>query len=144
MKTILRISFVIVLLCLIAIPLQAQDKEVKPYWEITQYNVDRAKIDSLKILEETYYTKIVEQSKKMGLIIDSVLLIMQVGDDEYNVIEINKCASWDKVNFSWEEAFKIVEPDKKKRDAVHAAYRWIFEGKDRKSGIYYAAAKCYQ
>jgi len=143
MKTILRISFVVALLCLFAMPAQAQDKEKIPYWEITQYQVDRSKIDSLKILEETYYSKIVVQAKKMGLIEDSIFLIMKIGGDEYNVIEINKCSSWDKLNFEWEEAFKIVEPNKEKRDEVHAAYRWLFEGKDRKSAIYSAAAKFY-
>ena len=139
MKTILRISFVIVLICLFVIPVQAQDKET-PYWEITQYHVDKTKIDSLKTLEGEYYTKIVKQAKKMGLIMDSVLLIMQVGDTEYNVIVVDKCASWDKLNFKWDEAFKIIEPDKKIRDEVYAAYRWFFEGKDSKSAIYYAAA----
>ena len=140
MKT---IQIVLVILVLIMfVPLNAQEKEM-PYWEITQYHVDRAKLDSLKTLEGEYYTKIVAQAKKMGLIMDSVLLIMRVGDTEYNVIEINKCASWDKLNFEWEEAFKIVEPDKQKRDKVHAAYRWFLEGKERKSAIYYPAAECY-
>ena len=74
---------------------------------------------------------------------DSVLLIMRSGDAEYNVIEINKCASWDKLNFEWEEAFKIVEPNKKIRDKINAAYRWFFEGKERKSAIYYAADEYY-
>ena len=131
-----------ILILLMFIPLNAQDKEM-PYWEITQFHVDRAKLDSLKTLEAKYYTKIVEQGKKMGLVMDSILLIMRTGDSEYNVIEINKCASWDKLDFEWDDAFKKIEPNKKIRDEVHAAYRWFFEGKERKSAIYYPAAEYY-
>ena len=140
MKTIQIILTILVLIMFI--PLNAQEKDM-PYWEITQFHVDRAKLDSLKTLETKYYSKIVEQAKKMGLIMDSVLLIMRTGDMEYNVIEINKVSSWEKLDFLWEDAFKIVEPNKEKRDKVHAAYRWLFEGKERKSAIYYPAAEYY-
>ena len=68
---------------------------------------------------------------------------MKFGDDEYNVLEVNKYPSWASINdnLGWEVAFKSVEPDKKKRDAIHDAYRWLFEGKYRKSAIYYEAAE---
>ena len=143
-KTTIR-AIVAVLVILLFIPslVMAQDKGKTVHWEIVQYHVDRAKIDSLKILEETYYTKIVAEAKRLGFLIDSAMLIMKFGDDEYNVVEVNKYPSWAAIddNFGWEGAFKSVEPDKKKRDEIRDAYRWLFEGKDRKSAIYYEAAE---
>jgi len=63
MKTILCISFVLVLLFLFVMPVLAQDNESTIHYEIVQYHVDRAKIDSLKVLENQYYTKIIEKQK---------------------------------------------------------------------------------
>jgi regulatory protein YycH of two-component signal transduction system YycFG len=135
---------VAILVILLFIPslIMAQDKGNTVHWEIVQYQVDRAKIDSLKILEETYYTKIVAEAKRLGIIIDSAMLIMKFGDNEYNVVEVNTYPSWAAIdeNFGWEKAFKTIEPNEKKRDKVREAYKWIFEGKSRKSAIYYEAA----
>ncbi|MFC1527186.1 hypothetical protein ACFL5D_00380 [Candidatus Neomarinimicrobiota bacterium] len=141
-KSIIRI-IVAVFVVLIFMPnsMIAQNKDNAIHYEIVQYHVDRAKIDSLKVLENQYYTKIISEAKRSGLIIDSVLLIMKVGDNEYNVVEVTKYPSWSAIDgFSWDDAFKSVEPDKKKRDAVDEAYEWFFEGKDRISAIYYEAA----
>ena len=67
---------------------------------------------------------------------------MKFGDNEYNVVEVNTYPSWAAIdeNFGWEKAFKTIEPNEKKRDKVREAYKWIFEGKSRKSAIYYEAA----
>ena len=140
--TIRIIVAVLVILLFIPSLALAQDKDNNVHWEIVQYHVDRAKIDSLKTLEETYYTKIVAEAKRLGFLIDSAMLIMKFGDAEYNVVEVNQYPSWAAIdkNLGWEKAFKSVEPDKKKRDEIHDAYRWLFEGKDRKSAIYYEAA----
>ena len=139
MKTTIRL-IVTVLVILLFIPNLAMAK-AKPHYEITQFHVDRVKIDSLKVLENQYYTKIISEAKRLGLIIDSVLLIMKVGDNEYNVVEVTKYPSWSAIDeFSWDKVFKSIEPNKKKRDYVNDAYRWFFEGKYRKSAIYYEAA----
>ena len=140
MKTTIRL-IVTVLVILLFIPslMMAQDR---PHYEITQFHVDRVKIDSLKVLENQYYTKIISEAKRLGLIIDSVLLIMKVGDQEYNVVEVTEYPSWSAIDeFSWDKVFRSIEPDKKTRDAVNDAYRWFFEGKYRKTAIYYEAAE---
>ena len=142
-KTTIRMS-VVVLVVLLFIPnsIIAQNKNNTIHYEIVQHHVDRAKIDSLKVLENQYYTKIISEAKQSGLIIDSVLLIMKIGDTKYNVLEVTKYPSWSAIDeFSWDAAFISVEPDKNKRDAVNKAYNWFFEGKDRISTIYYEAAE---
>lgn len=55
MKTILRIGIVVVLLCLIAFPIQAQDKEKTetPYWYVSHFKIPWVKIDSLYIRAST-------------------------------------------------------------------------------------------
>lgn len=141
-KTTIRI-IVAILVILLFIPslVMAQDKGNTAHWEIVQYHADRAKIDSLKVLENQYYTKIVAEAKRSGLVIDSVLLIMKVGNNEFNILEVTKYPSWSAIDeFSWETAFKSIEPNKKIRDEVNKAYKWFFEGKDRISAIYYEAA----
>ena len=142
-KTTIEMSVaVLVILLLIPNSIIAQNKDNTIHYEIVQHHVDRAKIDSLKVLENQYYIKIISEAKRSGLIIDSVLLIMKVGDNEYNVLEVTKYPSWSAIDeFSWDTAFKSVEPDKNKRDAVNNAYNWFFEGKDRISAIYYEAAE---
>lgn len=139
--TIGMIVAILIVMLFIPISIIAQNKDNTIHYEIVQHDVDRAKIDSLKVLENQYYTKIISEAKRSGLIIDSVLLIMKVGDSEYNVLEVTKYPSWSSIDeFSWDDAFKSVEPDKKKRDAVDEAYEWFFEGEDRISAIYYEAA----
>ena len=136
--TIRMIVAILVILLFIPSLVMAQDKA---HYEITQFHVDRVKIDSLKVLENQYYTKIISEAKRLRLIIDSVLLIMKVGDNEYNVVEVTKYPSWSAMDeFSWDKVFKSIEPNKKTRDYVNDAYRWFFEGKYRKSAIYYEAA----
>ena len=140
-KNTIRIIVAVLLILLFIPSLIAQNKDNTIHYEIVQHHVDRAKIDSLKVLENQYYTKIIIEAKHSGLIIDSVLLIMKIGDNEYNVLEVTKYPSWSAIDeFSWDAAFKSVEPDKKKRDVVDEAYEWFFEGEDRKSAIYYEAA----
>ena len=140
MKTTIRL-IVTVLVILLFIPNLAMAQD-KPHYEITQFHVDRVKIDSLKVLENQYYTKIISEAKRLGLIIDSVLLIMKVGDQEYNVVEVTEYPSWSAIDeFSWDKVFRSIEPDKKTRDAVNDAYRWFFEEKYRKTAIYYEAAE---
>lgn len=77
----------------------------------------------------------------MGLILESVLLIKETGN-EYNVVVVNKYPSWSAIEKirGWEIAHKAIEPDKKKRDAVNEAYEWIFDGSiDAYSNLYYEA-----
>ena len=143
-KSTIRI-IVVVLLIMIFIPslviAQDEGKEDNIYWKIAHYNVDERKIDSLKVLEEKYYIPIIAEAKKMGLLLESVLLIKETGN-EYNVVIIDKYPSWAAIekNRGWETAHKAIEPDKKKRDAVNAAYDWVFDGaKDKYSDLYYEA-----
>ncbi len=143
-KTIIRVIVVgLVILLFIPSLTIAKDKEKEDniYWKIIHYKVDETKVDSLKILEEKYYKPIIAEAIKMGLLLESVLLIRETGN-EYNVVVINKYPSWaaiEKIR-DWEIAHKAIEPDKKKRDAVNEAYEWVFDGsKDAYSNLYYEA-----
>ena len=141
MKTILRIGIVVVLLCLIAFPIQAQDKEKKetPYWYVSHFKIPWAKIDSLYKFEKEYTPAIVEEAKKQGTILDYKMLLHHTGD-EYNVVVMTKLPSWCSIEGTawgwWTATYKTIEKDKKKIEKVLKARNWMFDGLIHKDLIY--------
>ena len=133
MKTILRISFVIVLLCLFALPVQAQDKEKKEtsYWYVSYSKVTGAKVDSLVNFSKKYLIPIAEETKKKGTILDYKMLIHHTGT-EYNVVYMVKYPSFSTMEYGiagWLlPTFKEMEPDKEKQMAFRAAQQYVTDG----------------
>jgi len=127
-KTTIRMVLA-VLLILIFIPsliAQEKEKEDTPYWYVTYYKVDWAKIDSIKTLIKEYTLPSVEEAKKMGTLLDYKVFIHHTGD-QHNVVIMMKYPSWVAIDeFSFAEPFKIIEPDEEKRKKIYATmYRLI-------------------
>ncbi len=128
-----------VLLILIFIPsLIAQDKEKEdtPYWYVSFYKVDWAKIDSIETMIKEYTLPVVEEAKKMGTLLDYKVLIHHTGE-QHNLVIMMKYPSWVAIDeFSFTEPFKIIEPDEEKRKKVYATFNRLFPWKNHYDNIY--------
>ena len=138
-KTTIRVILAVLLILLFIPGLVAQDKEKEdtPYWYVSYYKVDYAKIDSLRTLIKEYTNPIVAEAKKTGPLLDYHILIHNTGD-EYNVIIMEKYPSWNSLDESsgMGAAFKKIQPDKDKRIEAYNAFGWIFTPNIHYDGIY--------
>ena len=141
MKTILRVGILVVIICLVVVPVQAQDKEkvTTPYWYVSHFKIAWAKIDSLYKLEKEYTPAVVAEAKKQGTILDYKMLLHHTGD-EYNVVVMTKLPSWCSIEGNawgwWTNTFKKIEKDKDKIEKVLEDRTWAFDGIIHKDLIY--------
>ncbi len=128
-----------VLLILIFIPsLIAQDKEKEdtPYWYVSYYKVDYAKIDSIETLIKEYTLPSVKEAKKMGGLLDYKVLIHHTGE-QHNLVLMMKYPSWAAIDeFSFAEPFKIIVPDEEKRKKVYATFGRLIPYEKHYDNIY--------
>ena len=141
MKTILRIGIVVVLLCLIAFPIQAQDKEKKetPYWYASYSKIEWAKVDSLVKFAEKYLTPIAEKAIKKGRILDYHLLLHHTGG-EYNVTYMAKYPSFAAMENGWgwlTKTYYEMESDEKLQKEFQAERAYVMNGFIHYDEIYY-------
>ena len=125
MKTILRISFVVVLLCLFALPVQAQDKEKNetPYWYYSFLKFESYdKVNEFQKFHEEAIVPIVEEAKNQGTLLDYKFLRHHTGD-EYNIVVARKHPSWCSITANWrEKALDAIEKDEDKKKAFWDKY----------------------
>jgi len=128
-----------VLLILLFIPsLIAQDKEKEdtPYWYVTYYKVDWAKIDSIQTMFKEWALPSVEEAKKIGTLLDYKVLIHHTGD-QHNLVIMMKYPSWAAIDdFSFSEPFKIIEPDEEKRKKAYATFSRLIPNENHYDNIY--------
>jgi hypothetical protein len=144
-ENIMNISKTIILTLLFAglfsaqstVQAQEEENQETPYWYVLSFKVPWAKVDTLEKLVEKYTVPIVAEAKKRGTILDYKFLIHHTGD-EYNVVVMQKYASWATIDEGpqFNAAFEAIEPDKSKRDEVNKSFDWIFEGTVHKDNIY--------
>ena len=143
-KSILRVIIAVLVILLFIPSLMAQDKEKEdtPYWYVSFFKVDYAKIDSLQTLIKEYTNPIVAEAKKTGPLLDFKILIHHTGD-EYNVVTMEKYPSWSAIDESSgrSAAFKKIQPDKDKRKEINDAFNWIFAPYIHYDGIYTEATE---
>ena len=143
-KSILRVIIAVLVILLFIPSLMAQDKEKEdtPYWYVSFFKVDYAKIDSLQTLIKEYTNPIVAEAKKTGPLLDYKLLIHNTGD-EYNVVVMMKYPSWSAMDESsgMGDAFKTIHPDKEKRQKISDAFNWIYTPSIHYDGIYTEATE---
>ncbi len=116
---------------------QEEKSQETAYWYVSSYKVPWARVDSLEKLEKKYGAPTIAEAIKTGGILEHLILRHRYGD-EYNIVYLIKYPSWTAVNKKgvFRTAFETVEPDKAKRDAVNAGYKWVFEGTVHKDNIY--------
>ena len=66
--------------CFIQTNASAQNEKETPYWYVSNYKVNWAKVDSLQGLVTKYTVPIVAQAKKNGTILDYHFLIHHTGN----------------------------------------------------------------
>ncbi|MFC1785981.1 hypothetical protein ACFLZA_01285 [Candidatus Neomarinimicrobiota bacterium] len=138
MKTTRIITSIIVIMLLIPCLGFAQDKEKEdtPYWYVSHFKVDYAKIDSLETLIKEYTLPAVEEAKKMGTLLDYKVLIHHTGEEHSLVIMI-KHPSWAAIDeFSFAEPMKIIVPDEEKRKKVSATFSRLVPYENHYDTIY--------
>ena len=137
-KTTIRMVLAVLLILIFIPSLIAQDteKEDTPYWYVSYYKVDWAKIDSIKTMIKEYTLPTVEEAKKLGTLLDYKVLIHHTGD-QHNVVIMMKYPSWVAIDeFSFAEPFKIIEPDKEKRKKAYATMFRLFPSENHYDNIY--------
>jgi len=137
-KTTIRIIISVFFIILFIPSLVAQDKEKEdtPYWYVSFYKVEWAKVDSIQTLIKEYTLPTVEEAKKMGTLLDYKVLIHNTGD-QHNLVIMMKYPSWAAIDeFSFSEAFKIIEPDEEKRKEVYATFNRLVPSENHYDNIY--------
>lgn len=136
MKTTRIITLIIVILLFIPCLAIAQEKEDTPYWYVSYYNVDWAKMDSIETMIKEYTLPAVEEAKKMGTLLDYKVLIHHTGD-QHNLVLMMKYPSWAAIDeFSFTESFKIIEPDEEKRKKAYATMNRLIPYENHYDNIY--------
>lgn len=140
MKNFKRLVATVLILafCMFQYNANAQEEDEKtPYWYVTYHKLQWNRVDSLQKLASKYTKLIVAQAKKNGTILDYNFLIHHTGSDS-NVVIMIKYPSWAAIGegSGFGKAFKEIEPDKEKRDAISASYGWCFEGSTHTDTIY--------
>ena len=143
-KTTIRIIVAVLVILLFIPSLVAQDKEKEdtPYWYVSFYKVDYAKMDSLQTLVKEYTNPVVAEAKKTGPLLDYKMLFHHTGD-EYNVVIMMKYPSWSAIDESsgMSAAFKKIQPDEEKRQKVWDAFNWILTPENHYDVIYTEATE---
>ena len=105
---------------------QAQQPQ-NAYWYLSYYQVHFPKIDSLQKLARAYTLPIIEEQKKMGMLLDYRLLVHRHGGRD-NVVIMRKVASWSGIerDTTFQSAFRKLYPDSLKRREINAALQWAF------------------
>ena len=99
MRTILRISFVVVLLCLFVLPVQAQEKENVyengSVWSISYIKTKPGHFDDYLKNLSTTWRKILDEYKKDGKVLSyKVLDVVWARDGEPNLILMVEYKDW--------------------------------------------------
>lgn len=137
-KTTIRVIIAVLVILLFIPSLVAQDKEKEdtPYWYVTYYKVDYAKLDSIETMVKEWALPSVEEAKKMGTLLDYKVLIHHTGE-EHNLVLMMKYPSWAAIDeFSWTEPSKIIEPDEEKRKKVFATFNRLMPYENHYDNIY--------
>lgn len=137
-KTTIKVILSVLLILLFIPSLIAQDKEKEdtPYWYVSYFKVDYAKLDSIETMVKEYTLPTVEVAKKKGLLLDYKVLIHHTGE-EHNLVIMMKYPSWAAIDeFSFTESFKIIEPDEEKRKKGYATWGRLIPYKNHYDNIY--------
>ena len=98
MKTILRISFVIVLLCLFVLPVQAQEERVyenESIWQIGYVEVKEGHLnDYMKYLSQGWKMSMDEYVKDGKILSYKILDVTWARDNEPNLIILIEAKNW--------------------------------------------------
>jgi len=112
MKTILRISFVIVLLCLFAMPVQAQDDKNYEYgsvWQVSYYKIKPGQLDNyMEYLSKGWKMTMDEYVKGGEILSYKILDVFWAMDNEPNFIILTEAKNWATLDI-WDEYSVKVE-----------------------------------
>jgi len=113
---------------------QSSDGDDRAYWQISYYNIDFTKMDSLEslwILNEP----VVALRKERGEILESINLIHQQGN-EHNVMQMTKFPSWSAINAS-SDAYRTYWADDDERAGMNDGFAYIYGAGAHQDGIYF-------
>jgi hypothetical protein len=110
-----------------SLPAQQAAPAQQAFWTVSSFQIDFSKVDSLTKLYRAYTVPVVDEAKKMGVLLDYHILIHAwAGRD--NVVIIRKYSSFDAINSdtTFAAAMRRITPDSTKRKAVNDAFNSIF------------------